>query len=238
MKKDELTYPTLVGSEVIRRYGDTIYSIDSRKQWLHHPTMKKAFIQVGKRFQLPDDIVDIIYGILRMESIVEETSTRRFHRNVLLLNVLVGGQYNIDCNNLYDCKGDEYVMGNPFDYRIPNNRNCEWAIKNSSNKRLKFNVNNVLEEFHDIREKMFIEICILGEEHYLFDIEKMNTSLSNTSRFKPADRNVKLRYLDNNSFEEVYFDYQNYLEWKGTPNESSWTLIIDASGDAAFFSGI
>ena len=51
------------------------------------------------------------------------------------------------------------------------------------------------------------------------------------------ESNLKINYLKNSSFEEIYFDYQNFLEWKGTPQEYSWRLIIDQMGDAAFFAG-
>tara|TARA_B100000029_G_C17078050_1_gene779454 strand:- start:46 stop:639 length:594 start_codon:yes stop_codon:yes gene_type:complete len=196
--------------------------------------MKKAFIQLGKKFQLPDDIVERLYSILRQNIRMEEESTQRFSRNILLLNVMVSEPFRKDRDDLYDCKGSQYEVSNPLDYRLPEKRNCEWAIKNSGNKKLRFNEDNKLCKFLDIREKLFIEIKILGEENYLFDLNSVGYGLR---RYNVAEKKKKLLYLNNSSFEEMYFDYQNFLEWKGSPNESSWSLALDCYGDAMFFVG-
>ena len=234
MKKDNQTYPILVGNDAITGLGNTVYKADTRKQSLHHPRMKKAFIQLGKKFQLPDDIVERLYSILKQTLRMEEKSTQRFSRNVLLLNVMVSEPFRKNRDDLYDCKGSQYEVSNPLDYRLPEKRNCEWAIKNSGNKKLKFNENNEIWKFLDIREKMFIEIKILGEENYLFDLNSVGYGLR---RYNVAEKKKKILYLNNSSFEEMYFDYQNFLEWKGGPQESSWSLALDYSGDAMFFIG-
>ena len=196
--------------------------------------MKKAFIQLGKKFQLPDDIVERLYSILRQSLRMEEESTQMFSRNVLLLNVMVSEPFRKNRDDFYDCKGSQYEVSNPFDYRLPEKRNCEWAIKNSGNKKLKFNEDNKLWKFLDIREKLFMEIKILGEENYLFDLNSVGYGLR---RYNVAEKKKKLLYLNNSSLEEMYFDYQNFLEWKGSPQESSWSLALDCSGDAMFFLG-
>ena len=234
MKNEDKTYPILVGNGAITGLGNTVYNNASRKQCLQHPTMKRVFMQIGKRFQLPDDIVNALYSILKQILRIEEESTQRFSRNMLLLNVMVSEPFRKNRDNLYDCKGSLYEKSNPLDYRLPEKRNCEWAIKNSGNKKLKFNEDNEPWKFLDIREKMFIEIQILGEENYLFDVNSIGSGIR---RYNVAERNKKLLYLNNSSFEEMYFDYQNFLEWKGSPNESSWSLTLDCSGDAMFFAG-
>ena len=242
MEKKDQTYPwypaiagCLFGEKALTELGNTTYRDDSMRQALTHPTMKKTFIQLGKKFKLPDDIVDYLYIILKKTIHTEEESIKRFHRNTLLLNVMVADPKK--STELYGCKENIYEKTEPYDYRIPEERDCEWAITNSWNKKLTFNENNALENFRDIREKIFVEICILGEEHYLFDLSKPVIDLPYNHRFHHADHNLKINYLKNSSFEEIYFDYQNFLEWKGTPEESAWRLIIDRSGDAAFFAG-
>ena len=234
MKNEDKTYPTSVGKVAINTLGNTVYDAESRKQCLQHPTMKKVFMQIGKKFKLPDDIVDGLYSILRQNLRMEEESTQRFSRNILLLNVMVSEPFRMNRDNLYDCKGSQYEEGNPLDYRLPESRNCEWAIKNSGNKKLKFNENNEPWKFLDIREKLFIEIKILGEKNYLFDL---NSAGYGIRRFNVAEKKKKILYLNNSSFEEMYFDYQNFLEWKGGPNESSWSLALDNTGDSMFFLG-
>ena len=232
MEKEDQTYPFLFGEKALTELGNTTYRDDTMRQALIHPTMKKTFIQLGKKFRLPDDIVDHLYFILKKNIQTEEESIKRFHRNALLMNVMIADPKKP--TELYDCNMEKYMVENLFDYRIPDERNCEWAITNSTNRKLNFNEDNALENFRDIRERIFVEICILGEENYLFDLSKKNQPNSRF-RFKPANHNLKISYLKHSSFEEVYFDYQNFLEWKGTPEESAWRLIIDRSGDAAFF---
>ena len=234
MEKEDQTYPFLFGEKALTELGNTTYRDDTMHQTLTHPTMKKTFIQLGKKFKLPDDIVDYLYLILRKNIYTEEESIKRFYRNTLLLNVMVADPKK--STELYGCKENIYEKTEPFDYRIPEERDCEWAIINSWNKKLTFNENNALENFRDIREKVFVEICILGEENYLFDSSKPSQPNSRF-RFQHASHNLKVSYLKHSSFEEVYFDYQNFLEWKGTPEESAWRLIIDRSGDAAFYAG-
>ena len=176
MEKKDQTYPwspaiagCLFGEKALTELGNTTYRDDSMRQALTHPTMKKTFIQLGKKFKLPDDIVDYLYLIIKKTIHTEEESIKRFHRNTLLLNVMVADPKK--STELYGCKENIYEKTEPYDYRIPEERDCEWAITNSWNKKLTFNENNALENFRDIREKIFVEICILGEEHYLFDSE-------------------------------------------------------------------
>ena len=235
MEKEDQTYPFLFGEKALTELGNTTYRNDTMRQALIHPTMKKTFIQLGKKFRLPDDIVDHLYFILKKKIQTEEESIKRFHRNSLLMNVMIADPKKP--TELYGCNMEKYMVENLFDYRIPDERNCEWAITNSTNKKLNFNEDNALENFRDIRERIFVEICILGEENYLFDLSKPVIDLPYNHRFHHADHNLKVNYLKNSSFEEIYFDYQNFLEWKGTPQESSWRLIIDQMGDAAFFAG-
>ena len=58
MEKEDQTYPFLFGEKALTELGNTTYRDDTIRQALIHPTMKKTFIQLGKKFRLPDDIVD------------------------------------------------------------------------------------------------------------------------------------------------------------------------------------
>ena len=84
MKKENQTYPILVGNDAITGLGNTVYKADTRKQSLHHPRMKKAFIQLGKKFQLPDDIVERLYSILKQTLRMEEKSTQMASPNATI----------------------------------------------------------------------------------------------------------------------------------------------------------
>ena len=220
--------------------------------YLKYYELKKCYIQLGKKYKLPDDIIRLIYFKTKKSIKDHENNQRIYHKNILLFKLIsspfdtkfhiLGGEKYIhkDILKTWMKKYEEVNVWNGFyneilyEYRLPEGRNCEWAIKNSGNKKLKFNENNEIWKFLDIREKMFIEIKILGEKNYLFDLNSVGYGLR---RYNVAEKKKKILYLNNSSFEEMYFDYQNFLEWKGGPQESSWSLALDCSGDAMFFLG-
>ena len=198
------------------------YNYESRRYSILHPRTKKTFLQLGKKFTLPDDIVNILYNMVKGEHEEEKKNMKRFHRNLLLLNMIVGPYRKKEAMNL-----NNYEKEEPFNYRIPIQRGCEWAIQKSSNKKITLDENNTLSKFRDIREKLFFEIRVMGEKEYLYREGR-------TIYLMPADKKLKLLYLNKSPFEEVMLDYLNFLEWKDTPHCTSWKLIIDQYGDTQF----
>ncbi len=227
--------------------GD-IYNNESRLERLHHPKMRKIFLQLGRTFQLPDSILRMIYLILQSSTNYEDHLTCCFHRNILLLNVLLshkdieslGSSFVKDYSSyshkdLFNVLYDHfYGEQTPFDYRIPMGRDCEWCIKNSSNKKLIFNNDHSIQRVNDIRERLFLEINILGEEKYIYvRDDRPNLPIS----YKPASRKVKLNYVNTSSFNEIYNDYSSFKEVKGGSHESLYTLFISdyGYGDTMYF---
>ena len=224
---------SVVGKGVISKGGDIIYNEDTKTYGLHHQKMKKIFIQLGNRHNLPIDIIDYLYSILYRTLKLEEETSIRFHRNSLLLNVMVENRNYKDLTRMEPIF-KSYETEDQFSYRIPEKRGCEWAIKNSTNKKLIFDNDNSLLRIKDTRERLFLEILILGEKNYLFDLNCTYHNV-NYKRYMPAEKELKLRYLNNSSFEEIYSDYQNFLDVKGGDNESNFTLLLDGAGDAMYF---
>ena len=228
--------------------SDDIYNNESRLEELHHPKMRRIFIQLGRTFEIPDSIIRIIYLILQSSIKYEEDLTRCFHRNILLMNVLLSQKDTKSiCRFFFNASSspDKYTLnllyeslnGNerPFAYRIPIGRDCEWCIKNSSNKKLIFNNDHSIKKIEDIRERLFLEINILGEEEYIYTCDDI---LVHPIPYKPASRKVKLHYLNTSSFDEIYNDYSNFKEVKGGGLESLYTLYINnfGYGDVMYFS--
>ena len=75
--------------------SDDIYNNESRLEELHHPKMRRIFIQLGRTFEIPDSIIRIIYLILQSSIKYEEDLTRCFHRNILLMNVLLSQMHRL-----------------------------------------------------------------------------------------------------------------------------------------------
>ena len=202
------------------------YNYESRMYSIVHLRTKKVFLQLGKKFTLPDDIVKLVYNMVKGGHEEEEKKTKRFHKNLLLLNTIVGPYRKKEAMNL-----NNYEKEEPFNYRIPIQRGCEWAIQKSSNKKITFDENNSLSIFKDIREKLFFEIRVIGENEYLYDGREV-------WNLKPANKELKILYLNKSPFEEVMLDYLNFLEWKGTPNDVSWKIVIDKYGDSQFLTNL
>ena len=169
-------------------------------------------------------------------------------------------------NNLYSSKDincEDFLR-----YRIPIGRGPEWSISRSINKKHRLNDMNQY-SYTDIREKLMLEIKILGERTYLFqreheiktedkekaielykenegeydaqsiegiaELSEYNYEHENeTLHYYRASRNSKILYLNTNSYEEIYLDYNNYNEWKGFPQEYQWCLVIEPTGDTEF----
>ena len=210
---------SIIGNGIFDVCGDITYHRGGRSLVIGDPEVKKVFLQLGKSFHLSDDIVNILYNILKGFYNGELEDNRFYHKLCLLHNVM---------DTPYDLDDIIIHKKNPFSFRIPLNRGCEWAIKHSPNRKMYFDEENTFSKYRDIREKLFFEINILGEENYLLysDFKK--------NRIVPADRKLKLSYLNKSPFEEVHLDYLNYLEWKDTPHENSWTLMLDDYGEGQF----
>lgn len=201
--------------------------------FLHHE-IRKTYLQLGRTFQLPHDIINYIYRIDKEMKRKEEKRTRNFHENILLLNVMVANPIHIKNKeklhdkkiNLYGCDKEIYMDEKPFHYRLPIGRGYEWAIRNTSNKKImKSPITDELLGYRDIREKLFLEINIIGEEKYL---------LKGPDVLEYADRRLRILYLNKSCFDEVYIDYTNYVQWKDTELLNSYRLKIDEYGDSCF----
>ena len=184
-----------------------------------HQELKKAFVQFGSKFRLPDEIIFKLYKMIQDSIQEDEEVDRLYHKNMLLYNTL---SHTIKVEEI-----DSQIEKDALQYLIPDGRGCEWAIQKSFNKKIVFNDENGLTKFKDIREKLFFEINILGETGYLLQD-------GGGRGYCPAKKESIILYLNTSPFEEVYLDYSNFIEWKGTVHESAWTLVLDNHGDSYF----
>ena len=110
--------------------------------------------------------------------------------------------------------------------RLPLNKNCEWGIKHSGlSERKPLKLGEDVKGFYDSREKLLAEIRIIGEEGYLTSrtayIDALGFEIGPALRRgdPPSTRKNKILYVNTSPWEEVEFDYENFLEWKGTEHE-------------------
>lgn len=215
---------------------------------LRYYELKKAYIQLGKKFNLPDNIIRLLY--LQTNKLIknDEDDQKTFHKNILLFK-LISSPFDTD---FHIFSGNKYVHKNVlqtwidkyedinnwngfydkilFEYRLPDNKNCEWAIKTSPLRKIDNYEENVT--FMDIREKLMVEINILGETNYLKKYITMTHPYDIIC--VPAELRLKIKYLNTSDFNEIYIDYQNFKDVKGTIHEGAWSMVIDTFGDATF----
>lgn len=93
----------------------------------------------------------------------------------------------------------------------PLNRGIEWSIKNN---------------FDEHRNMLMIQIKVIGEERYLYKENKGNILIAN--------KKERIKYLNNGYKNEIIEDYENFLKYRDTIDESSYSLLIDEYYDTKF----
>jgi hypothetical protein len=186
---------------------------------------KKIYYQLGKKFNLPYDIILLIFATVKKENIKDLMKIMNFHCNLTSLNITdpykTSLSKNILSGSLIYINNNIFSYENLFKYRIPIGKNIEWLIKcNVANFYNK--MNNQL--WNDItpREKLLYEIKVYTDKHFLEEFNYMNND-NNSHNYEiiPASNQSKLDYIKNTEFRYLFNDYYDYIY-----NERN--LVIDA----------
>jgi hypothetical protein len=269
--------------------------------------VKKCFVQLGKKFGVPPDILKNLYNYIRKCKEEERTEPYMFYKNMILMHCLdsygnsggFSGQrfalryYREEglekLRDVSSCKvwelvdgvwvknvdelsrgffiqhyirswigkyhyytitdqvgqGNDCMKDDLYEHMIPDEKGCEWGIKNSRlSRRMELVVGEDCSRFYDLRAKLMIELKIIGEEKYLVSKEKYRISVGDdvhprrdAESWLVSDVYCSLRqkilYLNTSPWDEIEFDYENFLEYKDTqPN--SWRIFVDQYGDSYF----
>ena len=205
--------------------------------------MKKCYIQLGKRYNIPYELIKYIYNHTRKVSTNEMKKLIIYHNNMIIFKLITSpfDQYDRIEYNKYDKQierirtwkkkydsingWDGFNNDILFQYRIPDGKGCEWAINKSPIRKVIYKDDNYI--FLDIREKIIIELKILSEENYLWERNEVDGSLT------PAKIKLKIKYLNKSPFNEIYEDYDDFLTHKGTEEQYIHCLVIDRFGEAS-----
>ena len=188
---------------------------------------KKCFLQLSKKFRLPYDIIIYIWNTLQNDIINDQNNCRLFHKNILLLKMIDNTTSKLNKNphirwkGIYDEIHKDIVTKDIYQYRLPLNNGCEWAIRTSEMKLNNLNCNTYLNS----RVKLLKMINIFGEKNYL--MKKKDDIII------PCDTKLKIKYLNLSPWDEVINDYNDYLEHMNLYNYEL-PLIIDKYGEASF----
>ena len=219
--------------------------------------LKKCMVQLATNYRVPLDIIKLIYNYKRKSEIEDEDQVRLFYKNIIFILTLDTKGINSPVklnhrNNLYEKKqiillwlSNYDIMNQKYNlmkndiyyYRLPNGKNCEWAIKHTNLKKLLHD--DRLDEFNESRYRLIYEINILGESNFLMNESRISpyegTNLNVPHLIiTPCNLRKKIKYLNTSPLEEIICDYETYLEHKGDYDENNWRLMVDNSGDSYY----
>jgi len=175
------------------------------KMIFRHEDEKMCLLQMGRKFNLPNEITVYIY---RKKKVEDERYTDEI-RNYNIHNILwicdranPGIWEKFSMKEIKEKKLEKIItevpLGKPFIYGI-------------------------------MKEATLNQIQIIGEPNYLM---KKN---EDKKRWERCPLQWKLEYLRKNYWnKQSEFDFNNFQEWKGTIHENSWRICIDSQGQPQF----
>lgn len=181
---------------------------------------KKVFIQLGKRFGLPKELIIYLYHILTNNIKHELNLQINFHKNILS-NYLCG-HTGVEIN-------DELLQpNNPFQYRYPLGKGNEWIIKHESARcegSLYQGCYNQLKP----RDIIINQIKIYGDYHFLLRPRIIRCR----EYFESMEGMERVRFIDDVGI-DLFDYYAEYLEdqcynliCQGDTYEETWLDFVD-----------
>ena len=161
---------------------------------------KKVFIQLGRKFHLPLDIIIFLYNSLR-KSVYEDSSLQiNFHKNILSSH-LCG-----PASMCYDIDDKFLTLNNPFQYRLPIGKGTEWLIYSDKSRK-----DNIMYEglYNELKPRDIIcqQIEIYKDLQFIFKYELVRER----KIYKPLTGMERIRFIDR--MDTDLFDlYWEYLE--------------------------
>ncbi len=170
-----------------------------------HEDEKMCLLQMGRKFNLPNEITIYIY---RKKKDGDERDTYEI-RN-----------YNIR-NIWWDCADSNPEIWEKFSME---------EIKEKKLEKIITEVPLGKPTIHGtMKEATLNMIQIVGEPNYLMMKNEKG------DRWERSPLRWKLQYLRKNYWnKQSEFDFNNYQEWKGTIHENSWRICINEEGEPQF----
>jgi hypothetical protein len=201
--------------------------------------LKICFLQMGNKFQLPMDMIILLYKY-KIKSEEEDLNKIRIeYKNLINMLCLISkGNNTKGWLENWNSNYTTYIQGNCnfskddiFNYLVPDKRNCEWVIKNSQlSYRKPLRTIDDYPNFMDKRQRLITEIKIMGKENYLNDYEiSRNRNITVCCPIKK-----KIKYINTSSWLEIECDYINYIE-AAEDEKEEFRIYVDNSGDGLFF---
>lgn len=185
---------------------------------------KKVFIQLGRKFNLPIDIIIFLYNTLNKSIFYDRSLQINFHKHIL-------SSHLFNSSSIVEIDDTFFNIENPFQYRLPLGKGNEWLIKSDYARKENIYYHGLYNELNP-RDIINKQIEIYGSharperEKFIFKYQVVRGAeyyehLTGMERIRFIDRmdidlfDLYYHYLENhlfnivrmgNSYEELWFD--------------------------------
>ena len=158
---------------------------------------KKVFIQLGRKFNLPLDIIIYLFNTLHKNIAYDRSLQINFHKNILSSHLCEPSSF-LDIDNSF------LNPINPYQYRLPINKGNEWLIHSYKCTRNYIIYNDLYNELKpiDIINK---QIEIYGDTYFLLKSDTNGPFVS----FQPLKDIERMKFIDamGTKLFDLYFEY-------------------------------
>lgn len=161
---------------------------------------KKVFIQLGRKFHLPLDIIILLYNSLRKSIYHDRSLQINFRKNILSSHLCGPSTMSFDMDELF-------ILKNPFQYRLPIDKGNEWLIY--FDKAIK---DYIMYEglYNQLKSRDIIcqQIEIYGNKNFILKYSKVSPRREYYVSLEGMER---IRFIDRMGI-DLFEHYWEYLE--------------------------
>ena len=159
---------------------------------------KKIFIQLGRKFNLPLEIIILIFNTLHKNITYDRSLQINFHKNILSSYLCGPSSSFLDIDNKF------FSRKNPFQYRLPLNKGNEWLIKSDYERKEKIFYHGLYKELKP-RDIINTQIEIYGEQRFILKY----LVLRGREYYEPLTGMERIQFINrmNTALVDLYWDH-------------------------------
>lgn len=164
---------------------------------------KKLFIQLGRKFNLPLEIIIYLFNTLHKDIAYDRSLQINFHKNILS-SYLCGPSSTLDIDNKF------FSKENPLQYRLPLNKGNEWLIKSDYERKENIFYHGLYNELKP-RDIINTQIEIYGKQKFILKY----LVLRGREYYQPLTGLERIKFIDRMDIDlfDLYFDYLEEPQW-------------------------
>ena len=159
---------------------------------------KKIFIQLGRKFNLPLEIIIYLFNTLHKNITYDRSLQINFHKNILSSYLCGPSSSILDIDNKF------FSKKNPFQYRLPLNKGNEWLIKSDYERKENIFYHGLYNELKH-RDIINQQIEIYKDLHFIFKYQVVR----GREYYQPLIGMERIRFIDRigTHLFDLYFEY-------------------------------